>query len=424
MSEKTTGLLWPPFEAIPVLVRGCGPTAFINNAAHMPQMAATFHFKFVGAAPVGADECDWMSRNYKIPPTHVTTDYRDLLKRAYDETEGKCVLLVTTPTLYHTDSIAPALEIGFKDVILDKPFTPRLKEGLELAALFEQYTARAFITFCHRYLEEHLLQKFWLKKLGVNKVRRILAWFLQEWLRDTSNLALLQAVWRTKDPEAALTDIGVHIFDLVCWILGQEPISVSGAKLVTNGTHDLKFHDTGSVNVHFPDDLVAELMFTQASTRQHKDDIGAAVECDGLPEGAKALMGRMNWGTDMIWVTNKTGVSPHQRKHWKSFVRNIDPWWPADSGGTVKQPPGHVVSWPEGWFKLEDRVALAIYEARGMTFADVPAKLREFGVPGLADCVRHMRFANATIASAQEGGAEVKLAEAPVELDESWAKAA
>ena len=82
-----------------------------------------------------------------LDPEYVFSDYRDFLKK------GVIVdlLMITTMDKDHYDPLMKALEVGYKNILLEKPISPFLEECLEMAAAAEKYQANVVILHTLRY---------------------------------------------------------------------------------------------------------------------------------------------------------------------------------------------------------------------------------------------------------------------------------
>lgn len=82
-----------------------------------------------------------------LDPEYVFSDYRDFLKK------GVIVdlLIITTMDKDHYDPLMKALEIGYKNILLEKPISPSLEECLEMSAAADKYQANVVILHTLRY---------------------------------------------------------------------------------------------------------------------------------------------------------------------------------------------------------------------------------------------------------------------------------
>ncbi|MFD0675626.1 MULTISPECIES: Gfo/Idh/MocA family protein [unclassified Paenibacillus] len=147
-------------------------------------------------------------------PTY--TSYED----AFDEVEADLALLITPPPTRHRLTRA-ALEAGMH-VIVEKPMASNYKEGLELFRIAGEYDKVVSVNQNYRWTPEmkairNALESGVIGKLGV-----------VEWQfdRDGSRHRGPQAEWRKNREEPLITELSIHHFDLMRYLLNAQPESI------------------------------------------------------------------------------------------------------------------------------------------------------------------------------------------------------
>ncbi|MCU6793166.1 Gfo/Idh/MocA family oxidoreductase [Paenibacillus sp. WQ 127069] len=139
---------------------------------------------------------------------------------AFREVKADLALLITPPPTRHRLTRA-ALDAGMH-VIVEKPMASNYKEGLELLAISQQYDKAVSVNQNYRWTPEmkairNALESGMIGKLGV-----------VEWQfdRDGSRHRGPQSEWRKDREEPLLTELSIHHFDLMRYLLNVHPESV------------------------------------------------------------------------------------------------------------------------------------------------------------------------------------------------------
>ncbi|HEU4685980.1 MAG TPA: Gfo/Idh/MocA family oxidoreductase [Nitrospira sp.] len=138
-------------------------------------------------------------------------DYRALV--AHPAVDA--VVVVTAPSLCHTMALA-AIEAG-KPILVEKPLATTGKEARAMVEAAERAHLVMMTAHTMRFDPTVLLVKEWLPSLG--RLREAVFTSHIEW---SSSL-----VERTETPVGAMLEFGVHLFDLIRFLSGQEVAGVS-----------------------------------------------------------------------------------------------------------------------------------------------------------------------------------------------------
>ena len=286
--------------------------------------------------------------------------YRDLL--ADDEVEG---VLVTTPNDTHRELILQALEAG-KAVYTDKPIAHTMRDAVAIAAAVER-AGRAFaVGHSARRLGGARVMKRWIDDGTLGKVSLAEANFSNE-----RGLELTPATWRwyaDKSPGGSMIQLGVHHADNLQYLLGPvRTVSACARRLHTSA--------------EIPDAVMAILEFES---------------------GPLGYLGA-GWASPGVYTINLQGTAKNLRydldfTHWTesheadkySVLRSQD-------YGQTERP---VVELPRtDMFREQlEEFALAI---RGQATVEV----------GAAEAVRALAVVHAALASSDQGGRAVEVAE-------------
>ncbi len=144
---------------------------------------------------------------------------RDLGVKAYNDAAGLIddpnvqAVLIVTPPPSHLVLAAAAIERG-KPVLLEKPLTQTLGEAQDLLTMVSRTGVPLFLGQTLRYNAALGLARRELRRIG--PIRSITA---------SQRLPHAGLTWQTSDsthPLGAILNTGVHLFDLVRWMLGLE----------------------------------------------------------------------------------------------------------------------------------------------------------------------------------------------------------
>ena len=143
---------------------------------------------------------------------------------------------VAVPNKYHAPLAAAALKAG-KHVILDKPFALSLAEAEGVAAAAKSSGKLLMLGMNQRFAQP--MQR--IRRLVMDGVLGEVYHGKACWMRRAGSPK--QGTWFTRKELAgggALLDIGVHVLDLGCWLMGNwKPVAVTGRAYTKLGQRGL-----------------------------------------------------------------------------------------------------------------------------------------------------------------------------------------
>lgn len=143
-----------------------------------------------------------------------TTDYQDLLAR--DDIQ---IIHCCTPNDAHHPLLLDALRAG-KHIYCDKPLTRSVPEAMEVAALAAETPVVHRMTFNYRYVPATLRAKELIESGFLGTVYQFRGAYLHAGYIDP-NRPLSWRLQRARSGGGAIVDLGVHIIDLMRWLLGE-----------------------------------------------------------------------------------------------------------------------------------------------------------------------------------------------------------
>jgi len=136
------------------------------------------------------------------------------------------VLVIATMDRLHCRQLKTALEIGYRDIILEKPLSPYIDESKEMVKLSEQYNARVIVCHVLRYTPYYKKVHELIKQgvvgdiVNINHCENIgLGHYQQSFIRGN---------WSKKSESSSLIlQKCCHDFDLLYWLTGKRVKRVS-----------------------------------------------------------------------------------------------------------------------------------------------------------------------------------------------------
>ncbi|MDH4115823.1 MAG: Gfo/Idh/MocA family oxidoreductase [Acidimicrobiia bacterium] len=182
------------------------------------------------------------------------TDYRAML-----ENPAVDAVFIATPNAHHADQVVLAAEHG-KHVMCDKPLATTAEDAHRAVAACEQAGVFLGINFHNRYLRWPERVRELISSGEIGRVLSVQA-EVGSGPRDYTN-------WRA-DPElagmGAVFNVGVHIFDLIGWMIDSEPVAASA---VTD-RHPLD--RTTLVTIRFGDGTLAQVNCNESVPHPRND---------------------------------------------------------------------------------------------------------------------------------------------------------
>ncbi len=198
----------------PVAVIGVGV-----GRAHLRGYLACPDAEVVALCDVDKERLNAVADEYGIPLRY--TDYRELLKL-----RDLAAVSVALPNYLHAPVSIAAMEAG-KHVLCEKPLAATVPDAETMVATSQRTGKLLMITFNYRYRSDAQYLKRLLAEQRLGRVYHVRAgWMRRRGIPKAGS-------WFThkdKSGGGPLIDLGVHVLDLVMWLLGYpEVATVSGA---------------------------------------------------------------------------------------------------------------------------------------------------------------------------------------------------
>ncbi|MCS7049709.1 MAG: Gfo/Idh/MocA family oxidoreductase [Verrucomicrobiae bacterium] len=158
----------------------------------------------------------------EVGATHVTTDYRELVKLDLDAVD------VCTPNKVHTPAVLAALEAG-KHVLCEKPLAVSTEEVRAMGELADRKKLKLMTAQHFRFASSALAIKSWADAGHLGEVYHARVRAMRRALVPTTP-GFIDANLAGGGP---CMDIGVHALDTCMWVMGfPKPLRVTGTTKV------------------------------------------------------------------------------------------------------------------------------------------------------------------------------------------------
>jgi len=220
-------------KKVKIAIIGCGAVAQIE---HIPAFDLIPDAEITMICDTDERKLLHLKDRYNISLT--TSRFEDVLKNK--DIDG---VVISTPNYLHTPMVISALEYD-KYILCEKPLGLNTKEIEEIGKIAEKHPNRLMYGLNDRFRQDvQTLRKYiscgelgeifyaktgWLRKLGEG---------MEEWRRD-----------RVKSGGGVLLNLGVHLLDVVLWLLPKKVQSVFASIHSNDGIEDsgvaiIRFHD-------------------------------------------------------------------------------------------------------------------------------------------------------------------------------------
>jgi predicted dehydrogenase len=323
-----------------------------------------------------------------IAPDRSYADYREMARAEAARPDGIEAVVIVTPNHLHAPIATAFLEAGI-DVICDKPLSTTLPEAEALVKLAAA-RGRKFIVTLNNTGYAMVRQAREMVAAGeLGRLVAVHASYIQDWLTLPIDAdGQKQAEWRT-DParagqSAVLADIGVHAFNLACFISGCEAEAVA-ADLYT-AVPGRRLDDNANVLVRWTGGARGTILASQTSPG-HYNDLSVRVY------GEKA---GLEW----------SGTRPEELRFARyggeaqTLVRGGH-GSTGESRNVSRMPAMHPEGYIEAFANLYRDAADII---RAHRTGSTPDAAREKFVPDVVDGARGVKFVAAAVESNAAGG--------------------
>jgi len=193
---------------------------------------------------------------FKIPQTF--TDYNQMLAKSNLE-----AVYLAVPHHLHFEMIRTAIQSGLP-VLVEKPLTRTLEEGLRIVHLAQNSNARVGVNYQYRYDRgcyalARAVQKGELGEIYYARIN--LPWY-------RSKTYFEQAPWHARletSGGGTLITQGSHLLDVVLWAIGGQPVSVIGA-IAQQKFKNVEVEDLAQATVEMPNGALVQICSSMTAT--------------------------------------------------------------------------------------------------------------------------------------------------------------
>ncbi len=368
---------------------GGGRNAFIG-AVHRFAMRLDDRIALVaGALSADPENAAASAAEIGIAPERSYADWRAMARAEAARPDGIEAVAIVTPNHLHAPIATAFLEAGI-DVICDKPLAMNVAEADALVALTRARGRRLMVTLNNTGYAMVRQAREMVAAGELGRVVAVHASYVQDWLtRPIDAEGQKQAAWRT-DParagqSAVLADIGVHAYNLACFVSGERAEAVA-ADLFT-AVPGRRMDDNANLLVRWTGGARGTLLASQTSPG-HYNDLTLSVYGDRA---------------GLVWTAGRPEelrFAPYGEEA-RALVRGG--FGARGEGQTAsRMPAAHPEGYIEAFANLY-RDAAAVIRAHRSGEAVDPA--RAALVPDVEDGARGVRFVAAAVASAAADGA-------------------
>lgn len=368
---------------------GGGRNAFIG-AVHRLAMRLDNRIELVaGALSADPDNARASAADLGIDPKRVYTDFREMAREEGARPDGIEAVAIVTPNHLHVPVAAAFLEAGI-DVICDKPLATTVEDAEALVRLARTANRKVFVTLNNTGQAMVRQAREMVAAGDLGRLNAIHTTFLQDWLTQPIDAqGHKQAEWRT-DParagqSAVLADIGVHAYNLACFVGGCEANAVS-ADLFT-AVPGRRLDDNANVLVRWSNGARGTLLASQTSPGHYGD---LTVRLYGDKAGLEWHAGR----------PEELRFTPYGEES-RTIVRG-GAGSRGESRRVSRMPAAHPEGYIEAFANLYNDAAALIRAHRSGTVAE---GVDPGMVPDVLDGARGVKFVAAAVASSARDGA-------------------
>ena len=260
-------------ERLRVGMVGGGRNAFIG-AVHRLAMRLDDKIALVaGALSSDPENAAASAAEIGIAPERSYADYREMARAEAARPDGIEAVVIVTPNHLHAPIATAFLEAGI-DVICDKPLSTTLAEAEALVALTAARKRKFIVTLNNTGYAMVRQAREMVAAGELGKLVSVHGSYIQDWLTLPIDAeGHKQAEWRT-DParagqSAVLADIGVHAYNLACFISGCEAEQVA-ADLFT-AVPGRRLDDNAHVLVRWSGGARGTILASQTSPGHYND---------------------------------------------------------------------------------------------------------------------------------------------------------
>jgi predicted dehydrogenase len=365
-------------ERIRLGMVGGGQDAFIGAVHRMAARIDDRYELVAGALSATPEKSRASGRALGLADDRIYDDFQEMARLEATRRDGIEAVAIVTPNSLHFAVCKAFLANGIH-VICDKPMTTTLKDALALKQLVEASGCQFLLT--HNYTGYPMVREArrMVAAGDLGNIRVINVEYIQDWLASENDGK--QAEWRL-DPDRAgpggsIGDIGTHAVNLACFVTGLwlEELSADLHSIVDRRVLD----DNAHIMMRFQGGAKGLMWVSQVA-------IGNENGLRLRVIGDKASLEFFQENPNRLWVTPLGGTKRCLTRGGQGF------------SGKVRIPAGH----PEGFL-----------EAFATLYRDFADKLQggatDGPLPGAGDGLDGLRFIEAAVRSASDGGRWTRL---------------
>lgn len=200
------------------------------SRAHMPGWLASPHAEVIAGSDVSEENLAVWGREFGV--TRLSSDPADIINDPAID-----IIDICTPNMFHADLAIAALDAG-KHVLCEKPLAVTPEEVRRIIEARNR-SGKEIMTAQHqRFVGVSQALKREIDAGALGDVYHARGWML----RRSAYIPTPTFVYRSNAGGGASIDIGVHILDLLLWMMGNpRPISVSGVARTELSTREGAF---------------------------------------------------------------------------------------------------------------------------------------------------------------------------------------
>lgn len=334
--------------------------------------------------------------DYDITAERAYGTYQELFDREKNLPADQKIdfVSITTPNHMHFPIAKAALEAGFH-VVCDKPMTLTVEEAEALYRLVQSKPLVFALT--HNYTGHPLVRQARAMVLAgeLGEIQAIRAFYIQGWLRTRLEASgQKQASWRTDPKQSGVAgcfgDIGSHAYNLIRFITGLLPDSVSGHLRTFEPGRALD--DYGMALVRFQNGALGSIIASQI-THGRENDLWIEVD------GTKASLEWHQENPNQLWL--RRNGQAHQL-----YTRDPNAAYTLPAAkASCRTPSGH----PEGYLEAFANIYTAAYDDMAKAITGQKVDARQSLYPNVADGLDGMNFITQCVHSSAQNHAWLPL---------------
>lgn len=316
-------------------------------------------------------------------------DWREMARAEAARGDGIEAVVIVTPNHLHAPVATAFMEAGI-DVICDKPLAVSVAEAGALVETSRRLGRKLLVTLNNTGYAMVRQAREMVAAGDLGTIRAIHASYVQDWLALPIDAeGQKQAEWRT-DParageSAVLADIGVHAYNLACFVSGREAEAVAADLYAA--VPGRRLDDNANVLVRWTGGARGTVLATQTAPGHYND---LTLRIDGERAGLSWWSGRPE---ELLFAP----IGEEAR----ALVRGGH-GSKGESRVVSRMPAGHPEGYIEAFANLYRDAAVVI---RAHREGRAPDPVRAALVPDVLDGARGVKFVAAAVASAAAGGA-------------------